>query len=170
MGKKDDTTPSTAVELVTGEAGHAQVDDTEGSGKKGKAGKDGKDGGKKGKKGKEQREGPRRGRAGRPRSRSRPGGSASPSPCRRCSPDRRCSTSAMTGVGIDGALLRSLGVAVAVFVGLGIVNRLLVQAQEAVDAERAAREREQRAREAAELEQLGPQPWIETDGTESPAA
>ena len=64
----------------------------------------------------------------------------------------------------------SAAVLFAVFVGLGIVNRLLVQAQEAVDAERAAREREQRAREAAELEQLGPQPWIETDGTESPAA
>lgn len=169
MGKKDDTTPSTAVELVTGEVGHAQVDDTEGSGKKGKAGKDGKDGGKKGKKGKEQREG------------LVEAAPADPGPLApwRLSIAVAVSAlltgqtlfdSAMTGVGIDGALLRSLGVAVAVFVGLGIVNRLLVQAQEAVDAERAAREREQRAREAAELEQLGPQPWIETDGTESPAA
>ncbi|MFN8024310.1 MAG: hypothetical protein U0Q03_22465 [Acidimicrobiales bacterium] len=161
MGKKDDT-PSNAVELVTGDlVGDADAD----GGKKGKDGKDGK----KGKKGKEQREGLA----------SAPPADPGPLAPWRLSIAVAVSAlltgqtlfdSAMSGVGIDGALLRSLGVAVAVFVGLGVVNRHLAQAQRAVDADREAREAEQRARDAAELEQLGPKPWIETDGTESPAA
>jgi hypothetical protein len=78
---------------------------------------------------------------------------------------------AMTGVGIDGALLRSFGVAFGLWVAVGFVNRLLLQAQQAVEAERVEREaREARERAAAEeVVDLSPKPWVETSGTESAA-
>ncbi|MFN6121799.1 MAG: hypothetical protein ACK5CE_19500 [Actinomycetes bacterium] len=57
---------------------------------------------------------------------------------------------AMTGVAVDMALLRSFGVAFMLWIATGFVNRILVQAQRAADAEAAAESRE-RADEPAPL-------------------
>jgi hypothetical protein len=56
---------------------------------------------------------------------------------------------AMTGVAVDMALLRSFGVAFVPWIATGFVNRILVQAQHAADAEAAA-EADAEARERAD--------------------
>lgn len=167
MGKKDVGKKNDAGDDTTGDA----------AGTDAAAGNDGADGKKKSKKkGKEQLEAL--------------GGSAAPPPdpgplaawrlsiCVAVSAaftGQKLFDAAMSGVGIDGALLRSFGVAFAVWIAVGFVNRILLQAQQAIEAEKAEeaerqrrQEREERERAlAAELDQLSPKPWVETTGTES---
>ena len=69
---------------------------------------------------------------------------------------------AMSGVGVEAAMLRSFGVAFALWIGVGMVNKLLAQAHQAVEADHAAREAAARAAASAEVEQTldtGPKPW-----------
>lgn len=75
---------------------------------------------------------------------------------------------AMSGVGIDAALLRSFGIAFGIWIAVGFVNRLLRDAQAAVERERAEREERERLLRD-EIDDLAPKPWMETSGTESPS-
>jgi hypothetical protein len=179
MGKKknDDAVDASAAAGIGGALEVAGAEAADGKeGKDGKDGKDGKEGKKKSKKDKEQLEAL--------------GGPAAPPPdpgplapwrlaiCVAVSAaftGQRLFDAAMSGVGIDGALVRSFGVAFALWIATGFVNRILLQAQLAIETERAeAAERERRAEReeherllAAELDSLSPKPWVETTGTES---
>jgi hypothetical protein len=56
---------------------------------------------------------------------------------------------AMTGIGVDMALLRSFGVAFGVWIAVGLVNRVLRDAQAAIEADKP------RAVE------VSPRPWVD---------
>ena len=68
--------------------------------------------------------------------------------------------SAMTGVGVDMALIRSFGVAFAVWIAVGFVNRVLRDAQAAVQADKP------------KPVEASPRPWVDerSDDIESSSA
>jgi hypothetical protein len=66
---------------------------------------------------------------------------------------------ALSGVGVDMALLRSFGAAFGVWIAVGLVNRVLRDAQVAVEADRPA------------PPDVSPRPWVASaDGADSDAA